>query len=122
MSFFTATQATTQVAQTVPNLTGGTNGKVVRISASNVCVDASANNTATQLNAVLLKSGDVYYSSGLVDGFTSLTPGASYFLAANGSITNSPPTPSATTRTLFVGFAVNATTIVFKPGIPISGT
>lgn len=122
MSFFTATQATTQIAQTVPNLTGGTNGKVVRISSSNICVDASSNNSATQLNAVLLKSGDVYYSSGLVDGFTSLTPGASYFLSANGSITNAPPTPGTSTRVLFVGFAVNATTLLFKPGIPISGT
>lgn len=122
MSFFTATQATTQVAQTVPNLTGGTNGKVVRISASNVCVDASYNNTTTQLNAVLLKSGGVYYSSGVVDGFSSLTPGASYFLGSDGSITSSPPTPTSTVKVLFIGFAINETTIVFKPGIPIAGT
>lgn len=121
MTFFTATQATTQVAQTVPNLTGGTNGKVVRISASNTCVDASYNNTATQLNAVLIKSGDVYYSSGLVDGFSGLTPGAPYFLGSDGSLISTPPAPSASVRVLFVGFAVNTTTIVFKPGIPIAG-
>lgn len=121
MSFFTATQATTQVAQTVPNLTGGTDGKVVRITSSNTTVDASFNNTTTQLNAVLLKSGGVYYSSGLVDGFTDLTPGASYFLGDAGSITSSPPTPSATVRVLFLGFAINTTTLLFKPGIPISG-
>lgn len=122
MSFFTATQATTQVAQTVPNLTGGTNGRVVRISASNTCVDASYNNTTTQLNAVLLKSGDVYYSSGYVSGFSGLTAGSSYFLGADGSLTNSPPTPSTTVRVLYVGFAVNPTTLIFRPGIPISGT
>lgn len=122
MSFFTATQATTQVAQTVPNLTGGTNGKVVRISASNTCVDASYNNTTTQLNAVLIKSGDVYYSSGYVSGFSGLTAGASYFLGSDGSLTNSPPTPSSTVRVLYVGFAVNPTTLIFRPGIPISGT
>lgn len=121
MSFFTATQTTTQVAQTVPNLTGGTNGKVVRISASNLCVDASNENTTVQLNAVLIKSGDVYYSSGYVTGFSNLTPGASYFLASDGSITNTPPTPSTTVRVLYIGFAVNATSIIFKPGIPISG-
>lgn len=121
MSFFTATQATTQVAQTVPNLTGGTNGRVVRVSASNTCVDASYNNSTTQLNAVLLKSGGVYYSAGLVDGFTGLTPGASYFLASDGTLTASPPTPSSTVRVLFVGFAVNTTSLIFKPGIPISG-
>lgn len=122
MSFFTATQATTQIAQTVPNLSGGTNGKVVRISASNTCVDASSNNTTTQLNCVLLKSGNVYYSSGLVSGFSSLTPGASYFLSSDGSLTTSPPTPSSTVRALYVGFAVNTTSLIFKPGIPISGT
>jgi hypothetical protein len=121
MSFFTASQATTQVAQTVPNLTGGTDGRVVRISASNTVVDASFNNTTTQLNAVLLKSGGVYYSSGVVGGFSSLTPGAAYFLGSDGSLVASPPTPSSTVRVLFVGFAINATTMLFKPGIPISG-
>lgn len=121
MSFFTATQATTQVAETVPNLTGGTDGKVVRVSASNTVVDASYNNTTTQLNAILIKSGGVYYSSGLVDGFTGLTPGASYFLGQDGSLISSPPTPSSTIRVLFVGFAINTTTLLFKPGIPISG-
>lgn len=122
MSFFTATQATTQVAQTVTGLTGGTNGKIVRISASNTCVDASSSNTAAQLNAVLLKSGDVYYSSGMVDGFSGLTAGSAYFLGSDGSPTSSPPTPSASVRTLFIGFAINATTLIFKPGIPIGGT
>lgn len=122
MSFYTSTQATTQEAQTVPNLTGGTNGKVVRISAPNTCVDASNLNTPTQLNAVLIKIGDVYYSSGLVKGFSSLTAGQSYFLSSDGSLTNSPPTPSSTVRVLFIGYAVNSTDLVFRPGIPISGT
>ncbi len=122
MAFFTATQATTQIAQTVPNLTGGTNGRVVRISASNTCVDASYNNTASQLNAVLIKSGGVYYSSGLVSGFTDLSPGSSYFLGSDGSLTATPPTPSPSVRVLYIGFAVNATSIIFKPSIPISGT
>jgi hypothetical protein len=121
MGFFTATQATTQTAQTVPNLTGGTNGRVVRISASNTCVDASYNNTTIQLNAVLIKSGDVYYSSGLVSGFSGLTPGASYFLGSDGTLVSSPPTPSTTVRVLYIGFAINTTTLMFRPGIPISG-
>lgn len=122
MSFFTSSQATTQTAETVPNLTGGTNGKVVRISASNTCVDASYNNSTTQLNAVLIKSGDVYYSSGLVPGFTGLTAGSSYFLGSDGSITSSPPSPSASVRVLYIGFAINSTSIIFRPGIPIAGT
>lgn len=121
MSFFTATQATTQTAVTVTGLTGGTNGKVVRISGSNQVVDASYNNTTTQLNAVLLKSGDVYYASGVVPGFSGLTAGTSYFLASDGTLSASPPTPSSTVRILYLGFAINTTTIVFRPGIPISG-
>lgn len=121
MSFYVSTQATTQVAQTVPGLTGGTNGKVVRISASNVCVDASYSNTTIQLNAVLIKSGDVYYSSGLVSGFSNLTPGASYFLGADGSLISSPPIPTTTVRVVYIGFAVNSTDLMFKPGVPISG-
>jgi len=121
MSFYTSTQATTQIAQTVPNLSGGTNGRVVRVSADNICVDASYNNTASQLNAVLIKQGDVYYSSGIVSGFTGLTPGSSYFLASDGSLTATPPTPTSSVRSLFIGFSVNSTSIIFRPGIPITG-
>ncbi len=121
MAFYTSTQATTQIAQTVPNLTGGTNGKVVRISASNTCVDATNLNTVSQLNAVLIKMGNVYYSSGLVDGFTGLVPGTSYFLSTGGDITSTPPVPSGSVRSLFIGYAVNSTALVFKPMIPITG-
>lgn len=121
MSFYTSTQATTQVAQTVPNLSGGTDGKIVRISASNTCVDADNSNTVGQLNAVLIKMGGVYYSSGLVDGFTGLSPGSSYFLGTSGDITATPPTPSGTVRSLFIGYAVNSTALVFRPMIPITG-
>lgn len=121
MSFFTATQATTQVAQTVPNLTGGTNGKVVRISSTNTCTNASNSDTPGQLNALLIKMGDVYYSSGYVDGFTGLTAGLAYFLSTAGDITASPPTPSASARVVFIGYAVNTTALVFRPGIPITG-
>lgn len=121
MSFYTSTQAVTQIAQTVPNLTGGTNGKVVRISASNTCADASYNNTSSQLNAVLVKSGDVYYSSGLVGGFSGLTPGTSYFLNIDGTLIATAPTPSTSIRSLYIGFAVTSTSIIFKPGIPITG-
>ena len=121
MSFFTATQATTQTAVTVTGLTGGTNGRVVRVSAANQVVDASYNNTTTQLNAVLVKSGDVYYASGVVPGFTGLTAGTSYFVGSDGTLTSAPPTPSSTVRVMYVGFAINSTTLLFRPGIPISG-
>ena len=121
MSFFTATQNTTQVAETIPYLTGGTNGKVVRISSTNTCTNASNTDTPSQLNAILIKMGDVYYSSGYVSGFTGLTAGLPYFLSTDGNITASPPTPSASARVVFIGYAVNTTALVFRPGTPITG-
>ena len=121
MSFFTATQNTTQVAETIPNLTGGTNGKIVRISATNTCINASNTDTPAQLNALIVKMGDVYYSSGFIDGFTGLTAGLPYFLSTAGDITASPPTPSASARVVFIGYAVNTTALVFRPGTPITG-
>lgn len=120
--FIKSTSTITDVAITVPNLTGGTNGKVVRVSGSNTVVDASSGDSAVQLNAVLLKQGNVCYASGLVTGFTSLSSGAPYFLSSDGSITSTPPVPTASVRTLYVGFAVNTTDLIFRPGTPISGT
>lgn len=121
MTFYTSTQVTSHVAQNVPNLTGGTDGKVVRISSSNTCVNADIANTSAQLNCVLIKMGGVYYSSGYVEGFTGLTPGASYFLGTSGDITNTPSPPNASTRVLFIGYAVSSTALVFRPSIPITG-
>lgn len=122
MSFIKSTSTVTDTAITVPGLTGGTNGKVVRISGSNVVSDASSGDSATQLNAVLLKQSDTYYASGVVTGFTSLSAGAPYFLASDGTLTSTPPTPTASVRTLYLGFALNTTDLLFRPGIPISGT
>jgi hypothetical protein len=122
MTFVKSTSTVTDTAITVPSLTGGTDGKVVRISGSNSCTDASSGDSAVQLNAILLKQNGIYYASGVVPGFTSLSAGSPYFLAANGSITSSPPTPTSTVRTVFLGFAINSTDFLFKPGTPISGT
>lgn len=122
MSFIKSTNTITDVALTIPNLTGGTNGKVVRINGTNTTTNASNTDTATQLNAVLIKQSDTYYAAGVVSGFTSLSAGAPYFLAADGTLTSTPPTPTASVRTLFLGFALNTTDLLFRPGIPISGT
>lgn len=121
MAFITSTNVITDIALTVPSLTGGTNGKIVRISGSNTVVDAANTDSAIQLNTVLVKMGDVYYSAGVVSGFTSLAAGSAYFLSTSGNITATPPTPSSTVRVLFLGFAINTTTLLFRPGIPISG-
>lgn len=120
--FIKSTSTITNVAITVPNLTGGDNGKVVRISGSNLVVNASSSDSAVQLNSVLIKQGNNYYAGGLVTGFTGLSPGSPYFLSSDGSLTSSPPTPTASVRTLYVGFAINTTDLIFRPGTPISGT
>ena len=77
--------------------------------------------TVVQLNTILFKQGGIYYSNGLITGLSSLAPGSPYFLASDGTITSSAPTPTSTTRALYVGFAINTTDLVFRPGIPISG-
>jgi len=122
MSFVKSTNVITDVALTVSGLTGGTNGKIVRMNGTNIVTDASSGDTAIQLNTVLFKIGDIYYSAGLIEGLTGLSAGSPYFLDSDGTITASPPTPSATVRTLFIGFALNTTDLIFRPSIPISGT
>lgn len=122
MGFIASTSVVTDIALTVPNLSGGTNGKVVRISGSNTATDAANTDSAVQLNTVLIKMGGSYYAAGVVDGFTSLSPGSPYFLSTAGDITATPPTPSSTVRVLYLGFALNTTTLLFRPGIPITGS
>jgi hypothetical protein len=121
MPFIKSTSVVTDIAITVPNLTGGTNGKVVRVNGENTATNASNTDSVSQLNAILIKMGDIYYAAGVVSGFTSLAAGAPYFLSANGDITSTPPTPTASVRAMYIGFAINSTDIVFRPGIPISG-
>ena len=122
MAFIKSTSTLSADAVTVPNISGGDNGKVVRISGNNTAVNAANTNTSVQLMAVLIKIGDEYYASGTISGFTGLTAGTAYYLDATGGLTSTPPTPTTTTRALFIGFAINTTDIVFRPGIPISGT
>lgn len=121
MAFIKSTSIVTATAITVPSLSGGTNGRIVRVTTSNVVVDASYNDTVSQLNSVLLKQNGTYYSAGVVDGFTGLTAGSSYYLGINGAPTTTAPTPSSTIRNLYIGFAVNSTTLIFRPGLVISG-
>lgn len=121
MSFIRSTSVVTDTAITVGNLSGGTNGRVVRMSGSNTVTNAANTDTGVQLNSVLLKQNNVYYASGVVSGFTSLSAGSPYFLASDGTLTSSPPTPTSSVRVLYVGFALNATDLLFRPGTPISG-
>lgn len=121
-NFITSTSVVTNTALTVDNLSGGTNGKVVRMSGTNTVTDASNTNTTSQLNTVLIKMNNVYYGAGVVSGFSDLSPGSPYFLSTAGNISSTPPTPTSSVRVLYLGFALNTTDLFFRPGIPISGT
>lgn len=88
MSFIKSTSTITDTALTVPNLSGGSNGKVVRMSGTNSVTDASNTDTVAQLNTILIKQGGIYYASGVVTGFSGLSSGAAYFLSSGGNITS----------------------------------
>jgi len=122
MAFVKSTSTISSNSVTVSGLSGGTNGKVVRISAANTAADAANTDTSLQLQSVLIKINDVYYSSGVVSGFTGLSPGSPYYLAADGNLTPTPPSPSSSVRVLFMGFALNTTDLLMRVGTPISGT
>jgi hypothetical protein len=122
MAFIKSTSTLSADAVTVPNLSGGDNGKVVRISGNNTAVNAANTDTSVQLMTLLIKIGNEYYAAGTISGFSSLTAGTAYYLDATGGLTATPPTPTTSTRAVFLGFALNTTDIVFRPGIPISGT
>jgi hypothetical protein len=121
MGFIKSTSQITDRAITVSNLTGGTNGKIVRVNGNNTVTDAAWTDTASQLNAVLFKQAGVYYASGVIPGIGGLTAGSAYFLGEFGALTTNPPTPSSTVRVLFIGFALNTSDLLLRPGIPISG-
>jgi hypothetical protein len=121
MSFIKSTSIITDIAITVPNLSGGTNGRVVRINGSNSVANASYTDTVSQLNTILIKQGDVYYASGVVSGFSGLLVGSAYFLSNDGNITENAPTPTSSIKALYIGFAINETDLIFRPGIPIAG-
>lgn len=121
MPFIKSTSTITSTAITVPGLTGGTNGKVVRVDGENTVTNAASTDSVSQLNAVLIKVDNIYYAEGVVTGLTSLAAGSPYFLSSDGSIVSTPPIPTASVRALYLGFAINSTDLVFRPGIPISG-
>jgi hypothetical protein len=121
MAFVKSTNIITDTALTVAGLSGGSNGKVVRISGNNTVTNASYNDTAAQLNAVLFRNDGIFYAAGVVPNVGGLTAGTAYFIDEFGGLTASPPSPSSTIRVLFIGFGINTTDLLFRPGIPISG-
>lgn len=102
--------------------TGGTDDRVIRLSAANTWTDAANTDTTAQLWTVAFKHGGAYYTSGVITGLTGLTAGQAYWLGTAGALTSTAPTPSTTAHQLFIGFAIDTDSLVFRPGIPILGT
>lgn len=121
MALVKSTSIVTSTAITIPGITGGDNGKVVRITSANTATNAANTDSVAQLNVLLFKQGGIYYASGLITGLANLSAGSPYFLAADGTLTTSPPSPSSTIRAMYLGFAINETDFIFRPGIPIGG-
>lgn len=121
MAFVKSTSIITDTALTVAGLTGGSDGKVVRITGNNTVSNASWTDTAAQLNAVLFRNDGIFYSGGVVPNVGGLAAGSVYFLDEFGGLTTNPPSPSSTIRVLAIGFGLNTTDLLFRPSIPISG-
>lgn len=71
------------------------------------------------LAAVTSPANAIAYPPGaVVTGLTGLTPGATYYLGAVGSITTAPPTTTGYIVQI-VGVALSATALLFAPGVPV---
>lgn len=100
---------------------GGTNGKVVRVSAANTWVDASQADTVDQLRCLAFKTAEGYYLPGsYISGLSGLTANTVYYLSTSGNLTSSAPSPSTTVRLVAVGKALSTTSLLFSPETPIS--
>lgn len=100
--------------------TGGTNDKVVRLTATaNTWQDATNADTADQLATLAFKSGGEYIMPGqIVTGLSGLTAGTTYYLSTAGAITSTAPTPSASLRLVKIGKAYTTTALFFQPQEP----
>jgi hypothetical protein len=121
----TAQSNATTAAQVVSGQSGGTDGRVVRMTASaNTWQDAVAGDTAAQLESLLFKSGGNYYKPGsLITGLSGLVAGANYWLNASTSpqLGTSALDPTASIRQVYIGKALSTTTLLFNPDRPIGG-
>lgn len=108
----------------VPGQVGGTNGRVVRLSGANTWVDASNTDQPVQLYraALLYKQNNRYFKPGtLITGLVGLIPGTMYYLGVGGVLTATYVEPTQTVRSVPIGIAYSATTLMFEPGIVITG-
>jgi hypothetical protein len=67
--------------------------------------------------AILNAASGAVYMSGIITGLSGLTIMSAYFLGAAGALTTTVNTTAGQTNQ-FVGWALSATTLLFRPGIP----
>jgi hypothetical protein len=101
---------------------GGTTGRVVRVSAADTWADAVSSDTAAQLARLAFKQASgVYVIEGLITGLSGRTVGATQFLSnvPSSQFTEAPPTLPGSLRRVPLGVALSATTVLFHPGLVI---
>lgn len=119
----TGLQSAIDAVGVVPNQSGGTDGRVVRMTATDdTWTNASRADTLNQLASLAFKQGgEVYTYGAVISGLSGLVAGSVYYLSTSGNITTTAPTPSSSTALVKIGTAINTTTLYFTPGIPIGG-
>lgn len=105
----------------VRGLSGGSDGRVVRISTANTCVNAINTETGLQLSSLLYRSGGKYYRPGtLVPSLSGLVAGQTYFLGDNTTpLLSTPVAIGSSKQSVFIGTAVSTTSLFFEPGKPV---
>lgn len=117
-----ATMAASRFGLIDSGMSGGTNGKVVRISGSNTWTNASQADTAAQLYCLGFKTSEgIYLAGSYVPGLSSLTADTTYYLSTGGDLTSTAPTPSSSVRLVAIGKAISSTSLYFNPALPIGG-
>lgn len=114
----------TYAPYSVPGLAGGSDGRVVRISAADTCVLADRTHTVDQLAYLLFRAGGLYVPPGREIGSSGRTPGAPQYLSTAGQMTEVEPDLAAnpTWCKVVLGVALSATRVLFDPRPPIRGS
>lgn len=114
---------TWKTENTIPGQTGGTNGKIVRMTNSaNTWTDAKNSDMVDELFGLAFKQNNEYFRPGaVIMGLSNLSPGTVYYLDNAGGLTPTVPTPSPTVRRVAVGKAISPETFLFTPGPVITG-
>lgn len=111
---------------TIPNQTGGTNGRILtKVNGTgNAWQDADTTQSLEKLSTLVFKNNGTYYLPGsyIAGGslsFNGTDVGKSLYLAASGQLTLTYSDPTATENRAYIGTIVSLTSMVFNPGNPV---